>query len=109
MSDKVIELNDANWASEVMSSREPVLIDFWAAWCVPCKTLSPIVESIAAELAGRLKVGKLDVQENEKVPIQYDVRTLPTLLVIKGGQVVEQRVGLVTRDNLMKLLTPHLA
>jgi thioredoxin 1 len=109
MADKVLELNDANWASEVMGSREPVLIDFWAGWCVPCKTLSPIVESIATELAGRLKVGKLDVQENEKVPMQYDVRTLPTLLLIKGGQVVEQRVGLMTRDNLMKLLTPHLA
>jgi thioredoxin 1 len=109
MADKVLELNDANWASEVMGAREPVLIDFWAGWCVPCKTLSPIVESIATELAGRLKVGKLDVQENEKVPVQYDVRTLPTLLLIKGGQVVEQRVGLMTRDNLMKLLTPHLA
>jgi thioredoxin 1 len=109
MSDKVIELNDANWASEVMGSREPVLVDFWAGWCVPCRTLSPIVESVATELSGRLKVGKLDVQENEKVPVQYDVRTLPTLLVIKGGQVVEQRVGLVTRDNLMKLLAPHLA
>ncbi|MGE0453842.1 MAG: thioredoxin [Vicinamibacteria bacterium] len=109
MSDKVLELNDANWASEVMGSREPVLIDFWAGWCVPCRTLSPIVESIASELAGRLKVGKLDVQENENVPMQYDVRTLPTLLLIKGGQVVEQRVGLLTRDNLVKLLTPHLA
>ena len=108
MSDKLTTLTDQNWESEVVKSSSPVLVDFWAEWCVPCHTLTPIVESVAEHFAGRLKVGKMDVGQNDDVPVKYDVRQLPTLLLLKGGQVAEQRLGLVTRENLIKLLEPHL-
>ena len=108
MADKLTAFTDANWAALVVGSKEPVLVDFWADWCVPCKTLTPIIESIAEHFAGRLKVGKMNVEENPDVPIQYDVRSLPTLLLLKGGQVAEQRLGLVSKENLIKLVEPHL-
>jgi thioredoxin 1 len=108
MSDKLTTLTDQNWESEVVKSSAPVLVDFWAEWCVPCHTLTPIVESVAEHFAGRLKVGKMNVEQNDDVPVKYDVRSLPTLLLLKGGQVAEQRLGLVTRENLIKLLEPHL-
>ena len=108
MSDKLTTLTDQNWDSEVVKSQAPVLVDFWAEWCVPCHTLTPIVESVAEHFAGRLKVGKMNVEENGDVPIKYEVRSLPTLLLLKGGQVAEQRLGLVTRENLIKLVEPHL-
>ena len=108
MADKLTAFTDANWAAEVVGSKEPVLVDFWADWCVPCKTLTPIIESVAEHFAGRLKVGKMNVEENADVPIQYDVRSLPTLLLLKGGQVAEQRLGLVSKENLIKLVEPHL-
>ena len=108
MSEKVLTLTDGNWAEEVLGSREPVLVDFWADWCVPCKTLAPSVEALAGELAGKLKVGKMNVEENSDVPFRYNVTSLPTLLVIKGGQVAEQRVGLMSKDKLLGLVKPHL-
>ncbi len=108
MSDNVRELNDGNWEADVLGSKEPVLVDFWAEWCVPCRTLAPTIEAVAQQYAGRLKVGKLNVEENEHVPFQYNITTLPTLMVFKGGQVSEQRVGLVSRDNLVKILEPLL-
>ena len=108
MSDALASFTDANWDAEVVRSQQPVLVDFWAEWCVPCRTLSPIVEWIAEHFAGRLKVGKMNVEENGDVPVKYDIRSLPTLLLIKGGQVAEQRVGLVSKDNLIKLVEPHL-
>lgn len=108
MADKLTAFTDANWAAEVVGSKEPVLVDFWADWCVPCKTLTPIIESVAEHFAGRLKVGKMNVEENADVPVQYDVRSLPTLLLLKGGQVAEQRLGLVSKENLIKLVEPHL-
>ena len=108
MADKLTAFTDANWAAEVVASQQPVLVDFWAEWCVPCKTLTPIIESIADHFAGRLKVGKMNVEDNPDVAIQYDVRSLPTLLLLKGGQVAEQRLGLVSKENLIKLVEPHL-
>jgi thioredoxin 1 len=91
------------------TSPRPVLVDFWAEWCVPCKTLLPAIEAVARQFDGRLKVGKLNVEENAQVPYRYNITTLPTLIVFKGGQVAEQRVGLVSKENLVKLLEPHLA
>jgi thioredoxin 1 len=108
MAGTILELTDDTWEKEVTSSPQAVLVDFWADWCVPCKTLTPIIESIAEHFAGRLKVGKMNVEENPDVPIQYDVRSLPTLLLLKGGQVAEQRLGLVSKENLIKLVEPHL-
>jgi thioredoxin 1 len=108
MSEKVLTITDGNWAEEVLSSKQPVLVDFWAEWCVPCKTLASTVEVLAQELGGKLKVGKMNVEENTDVPFRYNVTGVPTLLVIKGGQVAEQRVGLLSKDKLLGLLKPHL-
>jgi thioredoxin 1 len=101
-------LTDANWDADVLKSNVPVLVDFWADWCVPCKTLLPTIEAISAQYAGRLKVGKMNAEENPDVTFKYNVTTLPTLLVLKNGQVAEQRVGLVSKDKLVQLLEPLL-
>ena len=108
MSDKVHTFTDENWQQEVLASPLPVLVDFWADWCIPCKNLVPIIEAIAEKYAGRLKVGKLDCSSNLDVPGQLGVQTLPTLLIFKGGVVAEQRVGQISRDNLIKLVDSHL-
>ncbi|HET8647223.1 MAG TPA: thioredoxin [Vicinamibacteria bacterium] len=105
---KLETFTDANWPGEVLQSPHPVLVDFWAEWCVPCKALVPVMEAVAAHFDGRLKVGKLNVDENGMVAEQYAVRTLPTLLVLKKGQVSEQRIGLISKDALIKLIEPHL-
>ena len=102
-------LTDANWDAEVMSSEQPVLIDFWAEWCQPCKVLTPIVEAVAEQYKGRMKFGQMNVEDNDNVPYRYNITTLPTLLIIKKGQVSEQSVGLLSKDKLIKLIDPLLA
>ena len=106
---KLLPLTDANWDAEVMSSEQPVLIDFWAEWCQPCKVLAPIVEGVAEQYKGRMKFGQMNVEENDNVPFRYNITTLPTLLIIKKGQVSEQSVGLVSKDKLIKLIDPILS
>ena len=106
---KLQTLTDANWDAEVMSSEQPVLIDFWAEWCQPCKVLAPIVEGVAEQYKGRMKFGQMNVEENDSVPFRYNITTLPTLLIIKKGQVSEQSVGLVSKDKLIKLIDPILS
>lgn len=108
MAGTILDLTDQTWEAEVMTSRQAVLVDFWADWCVPCKTMLPSIEAVAKQFDGRLKVAKLNVEQNAQVPFRYNITSLPTLLVIKGGVVAEQRVGLVSRENLVKLLEPHL-
>jgi thioredoxin 1 len=108
MSAAIETFTDQNWQNDVLGSAAPVLVDFWAEWCVPCKTLGTTVEAVASHFNGRLRVGKLNVEENDDVPFRYNITTLPTLLVIKNGQVSEQRVGLISKDNLIKLLEPHV-
>ncbi|MGB6649312.1 MAG: thioredoxin, partial [Bacteroidota bacterium] len=90
---KPIELNDTNFQQEVLNSDTPVLVDFWAVWCGPCRMVAPVVEEIAKEYNGKLKVGKLDVDNNPEVSMKFGIRSIPTLMVFKGGQVEEQIVG----------------
>src|SRR5712691_2530089 len=108
MADKLTTYTDGNWDKEVLGSDTPVLVDFWAEWCVPCKTLVPTIEAVAEQFGARLKVGKLNVEENAHVPYRYNITTLPTLMIFKRGQVSEQRVGLLSKENLIKLVEPHL-
>jgi thioredoxin 1 len=101
--------NDQNWEAEVISSPKPVLVDFWATWCAPCKALVPALEALAVHYGDRVRIGKLNVEENDAVPIRYNVMALPTLLLIKGGQVAEQRTGAVSKENLLRLIDENLA
>ena len=108
MADKVETYSDGNWENDVLASQQPVLVDFWAEWCAPCRSLAPTIEAVAAQFQGKLKVGKFNVEENEQVPYKYNITSLPTLMIFKGGQVSEQRVGLISKENLVKLIEPHL-
>jgi thioredoxin 1 len=105
---KPIELTDANFNQEVIKSDKPVLVDFWAVWCGPCKMVAPVVEEIANEYNGKLKVGKLDVDSNPEVSMQFGIRSIPTLLIFKGGKVVEQIIGAVPKRNLLDKVAPHV-
>ena len=102
------KVTDQTFDEDVLASDKPVLVDFWAEWCVPCKTLVPAIEAVAEQFGGRLRVGKLNVEENAHVPYRYNITTLPTLMIFKRGQVSEQRVGLLSKENLIKLVEPHL-
>lgn len=105
---KPVEITDANFQKEVLDSAVPVLVDFWAVWCGPCKLIAPIVEELATEYDGKLKVGKIDVDNNPEVPLRFGIRSIPTLMVFKGGKVVEQVIGAVPKRNLLDKVTPHL-
>lgn len=105
---KPIEVTDANFESEVLKSDKPVLVDFWAEWCGPCRMIAPIVEEIAKEYNGTLKVGKMDVDANPQVSMQFGIRSIPTLLIFKGGRVVDQVIGAVPKRVLTEKLSKHL-
>ena len=98
----VVEVNDANFESEVLQSPLPVLVDFSAEWCGPCKRLEPVVEGIALEYAGRLKVGHLDVDRSQSTAVRYGIMSVPTILLIKGGKVLDQLLGYVPREKLVE-------
>ena len=106
---KPIEITDANFEQEVLKSDTPVLIDFWAVWCGPCRMVGPVVEEIASEYNGKLKVGKLDVDNNPEVSMKFGIRSIPTLMVFKGGKVVEQIIGAVPKRNLVDKVMRHIS
>ncbi len=95
---KPVTLTDDNFESEVLSSDVPVLVDFWAEWCGPCKMIAPYVEELAQELEGKVKVGKLDVDTNQMTAAKYGIRSIPSLLIFKGGEVVDQIIGAVPKN-----------
>lgn len=104
----VKELTDDNFESEVLKADVPTLVDFWAVWCGPCRQVAPTVEALADEYQGKLKVGKMDVDHHQIVPQQYGIRSIPTLLIFKGGKVVGQVVGAVPRSKLESEIQKHL-
>lgn len=105
---KPVQVSDQNFKSEVLESATPVLVDFWAIWCGPCKMIAPIVEELAREYDGKLKVAKMDVDANPKTAMEFGIRSIPTLLVFKGGSVVEQIVGALPKRQLVDKLATHL-
>jgi len=105
---KPITLTDDNFEKEVINSNKPVLIDFWAVWCGPCKIIAPVVEELAMEYEGKIKVGKLDVDENQQSSIKYGVRSIPTLLIFKDGKVKDTIIGAVPKSQIVQKLNSAL-
>ncbi len=105
---KYVLLNDSNFEQEVINSDVPVLVDFWAEWCAPCRLIAPLVEQLSEEYQGKLKVGKLDVDNNPQVSMKYSIRSIPTLLIFKNGEPVEQIIGAVPKQTIVEKLAPYL-
>ncbi len=107
-SENVMAFTDANFDREVLQSEIPVIVDFWATWCAPCKAIAPLVDAVADEYVGKVKVGKVNVDENQATPAKFNVRGIPTLILFKGGVVVEQIVGAVPKSQLEAMIAKVL-
>lgn len=108
MSDKIQEVTDQNFEEEVLKSELPVLVDFWAAWCAPCRMIAPTIEQLADQFSGRARVVKLNVDDNGSTSAKYNIRGIPTLLLFKGGVITDQIVGASSRDVIAKMIESHL-
>ena len=104
----IVTLTESNFDQEVLQSDLPVLIDFWAVWCAPCSMISPIVESMAQEYQGKLKVGKVNVDESSHLAVRYGIRAIPTLLLFKGGKVVEQVIGVQPKEAIINMINEYI-
>lgn len=107
-SDNIIILSDQNFQNEINESKVPVLVDFWAEWCAPCRMIAPILDEISEEYEGKLKIGKLNVDQNRSIAAQFGVMSIPTLILFKDGEMVEQIVGAQPKENLLKIIQPVL-
>ena len=109
MSETITVLTDENFASSVSSIQEPFLVDFWAPWCAPCRMVAPVLEALAQEYAGRARIGKLNVDDNPRTASSFRVSSIPTLILFKGGQVVDQMLGAQPKASIQSLIDRHLA
>ncbi|MFZ5469057.1 MAG: thioredoxin [Myxococcota bacterium] len=100
MAGDIMNVDDAQFQSEVLNSTQPVLVDFWATWCAPCRAIAPVLEELAGQYKGKVKIAKVNVDDNQDTPQQYGIRSIPTLLLFKGGKVVEQIVGAAPKAKL---------
>ena len=107
-SEHTLTFTDGAFEQEVLKSDVPVLVDFWAPWCGPCKAMGPTIDTLAGEYAGKIKIGKMNTDDNPSTPMRYQVRGIPTLLLFKNGKVVEQRVGAMPKPDVQKMLDPHV-
>ncbi len=104
----IVELSDSTFEGEVLKSESPVLVDFWAPWCGPCRILAPVVEEIANSYTGRIKVGKLNVDDNQETTMQYSIRSIPTLILFKNGKALDQIIGAVPKSEIEKMVKKAL-
>ena len=104
MGENVLEITDQNFESDVLQSKTPVVIDFWAEWCGPCKTIAPVIDELADEYLGKVKFGKVNVDFNQQTAMKYGIRSIPSLLIFKDGSIVNQIIGSVPKDSIVKLL-----
>ncbi len=108
MAGNVVVLTESNWNEEVVNSNVPVLVDFWAPWCGPCRIIAPIIEELASEFEGQIKVGKLNTDENPNIAMQYGIRAIPTVMLFKNGEVVDTRIGVQPKDALKQMMEAHV-
>ncbi|RUO63888.1 thioredoxin [Pseudidiomarina planktonica] len=108
MSDKIVQLSDDTFDTDVLNADKPVLVDFWAEWCGPCKMIAPILDDVANDYAGKVTIGKLNVDHNNQTPPKYGIRGIPTLLLFKNGEVAGTKVGALSRAQLTEFLDQHL-
>ena len=104
MGENVLEITDQNFESDVLQSKTPVVIDFWAEWCGPCKTIAPVIDELSDEYLGKVKFGKVNVDFNQQTAMKYGIRSIPSLLIFNNGSVVNQIIGSVPKDSIVKLL-----
>ncbi len=108
MSDNIVHVTDESFDKDVLRSEDPVLVDYWAEWCGPCKMIAPVLEEIAEEYAGRLKIAKLNIDDNAETPPKYGIRGIPTLMLFKGGNVEATKVGAVTKSQLAAFIDSNM-
>ncbi len=104
----IVYVNDAEFAQLVQSSEQPVLVDFWAEWCGPCRAIAPVLEELSEEFAGKAIIAKMNVDENQQIPAQYGIRSIPTLILFKNGEVAETLVGALPKAQFVQLLNQHI-
>ena len=108
MSDTILKLTDAEFESQVIKSEIPILVDYWAEWCGPCKMIAPVLEEVAQELSGKVLIGKLNVDENSQTPPKYGIRGIPTLMLFKNGETVGTQVGALSKSDLIKFIEDNI-